>query len=95
MLMIASAAIGGALISLWNMDWRKLSLSDRIFVFVGGISCGVFGAPYVAKLIGVSTADLSEACGVTFFGSAFGLLLMPSLRSRLSKILGLKKEDEA
>lgn len=93
--MIAMAAIGGAMVSLWSMPWRTMTIHEKGFAFFGGISIGVFGAPWLAKLMNISTTQLSEQCGVVFFGAAFGLILMPSLQNKIAKTFGLRKEDEA
>lgn len=95
LVMVLVAAVGGSVVSLWNMPWKDMSWQERLFVFCGGMACGIFGAPWVARLMGISTVDLSERCGIVFFGAAFGLLLLPSLQTRLRMLLGLKKDGEA
>ena len=94
-LMVAMAAIGGSIVSLGLLPWKTMSGAERAIAFVGGIACGVFGAPWIAQLFNVSMEDLSEKCGVVFFGAVFGLMLMPSLQVRLRKLLGLSQEGEA
>ena len=93
--MVLAAAIGGSVVSLGLLPWKQMTNPERFIAFVGGMACGVFGAPWIARLMDVSMADLSEKCGVVFFGAVFGLILMPSLQIRLRKLLGLKTEEGA
>lgn len=94
-IMVVAAAIGGSVVSLGLLPWKQMTNPERIIAFIGGIACGVFGAPWIARLMNISMADLSEKCGVVFFGAVFGLILMPSLQTRLRKLLGLKTEEGA
>lgn len=96
MLMIGLSAIGGSLASLWFQPWKLMPWQEALFAFVVGFVFAIFGVPWiVADIFHVDITPLRAACGTTFFGAAFGIPLMPLIRRRAEKMLGLKKEDDA
>jgi hypothetical protein len=100
MAMIAMAAIGGSIVSLWSLDWKMMSWRELVLTMVVGIAFAIFGVPWiVADLMHVDITPLRVACGVTFFGAAFGIVLIPILRARsmdaAKTLLALKKEGDA
>lgn len=98
--LIVMAAIGGSIVSLWSLPWKTMQWSEIALTMFVGIAFSIFGVPWlVADLAHVDIAPLRVACGVTFFGAAFGVPLIPILRNRAKRIasalVDTKKEDEA
>ena len=98
--MILMAAVGGSIVSLWSLPWKNMAWSEIMFTIFVGIAFSIFGVPYlVADVLHVDITPLRVACGVTFFGSVFGIGLIPILKSRVEgiakRIPGSKTEDEA
>lgn len=94
------SALGGSFVSLWQMDWKAMSWGERIFAMVVGIAFSIFGIPWiVADLMRVDITPLRVACGITFFGAAFGIPLLPVIKNRIadkaSEWLAPKKGDQA
>lgn len=94
--MIALAAIGGSLASLWYLPWKTMPWKEIGFAFTVGFAFAIFGVPWiVADLFHVDIQPLRVACGTTFFGAAFGIPIMPRLLRKVEQWLRLNKEDAA
>lgn len=96
--MIVMSAIGGSIVSLWSLPWKTMQWSEIGFTIFVGIAFSIFGVPMlVADVFKIDITPLRVACGVTFFGAAFGIGLIPILKSRvetIAKRLSGKAEGE-
>lgn len=93
MIFIGMSAVAGSIVSLWTLPWRKMTWSDRAFALFVGFAFAIFGVPWViADLMHVDIQPLRVACGTTFFGAAFGIPLIPLIRRKAEKWLGLKED---
>lgn len=96
MIVLAMSAIGGSIVSLWSLPWRKMAWREIAFTMTVGFVFAIFGVPWlVADIMGVDITPLRVACGTTFFGAAFGVPLMPIIWREFLKRAGLKREEEA
>jgi len=94
-ILVAMAAIGGAIVSVWSLPWKAMHWREIAFALVVGTFFGVFGVPLVvADMFHVDITPIRVACGTTFFGSAFGIGLIPLIRKKIILMLGLKGEAE-
>jgi len=85
--MIIMAAIGGSVVSLWSLDWKRMSWKEIVMTVSVGIAFSIFGVPWIAAdWFHVDIMPLRVACGMTFFGAAFGIVLIPILKSRAEAI---------
>ena len=94
------SALGGSIVSLWQMDWKAMSWGERLFAMVVGIAFSIFGLPMVvADIMRVDITPLRVASGISFFGAAFGIPLLPIMKrwitEKAAERLNLKKGGEA
>jgi hypothetical protein len=89
---IATAAIGGAIVSLSFMRWQEMPWQDRGMTIFVGIVFAVFGVPWlVGDLMGVDIAPLRVACGITFFGAVGAPSFIPLILNAIRKRTGLEE----